>query len=36
MVGKRYKQARDSVTEGEELSVEKAVSIVKKKLYGKV
>ena len=30
MVGKRYKQARDSITEGEELSVEKAVSIVKK------
>ena len=30
MVGKRYKQARDSITEAEELRVEKAVSIVKK------
>ena len=30
MVGKRYKQARDSINEGEELSVEKAISIVKK------
>jgi len=30
MVGKRYKQAIESITESEELSVEKAVSIVKK------
>ena len=30
MVGKRYKQAIESITESEELTVEKAVSIVKK------
>ena len=30
MVGKRYKQAREAINEGEELSVEKAISIVKK------
>ena len=30
MVGKRYKQARESINAGEELSVEKAISIVKK------